>query len=295
MDLRQLKYFLDIADHGGFNRAASHLHIAQSALSRQIRELEAELNTTLFLRTATGVNLTAAGKIMRIRAEQLLSNVRSMREEVMAEASVIRGEVRIGMPPSLETSCTFPLIQEVHNRYPGIFVKSWVATSVTLRDLVLSGALDMAVIGIVEPEPILASQSLFIDDMYLVGAAGTLDSETDPIKWAAIARLPLLLTSRPNSVRLLVDRAAARASQKLNVTMEVNYVPVLLGLVRLGFGYTLLPQSAIQGCDSDFISARRVNELEFEWILVRHKEIDLSAASRATRELLVKMVEDLYN
>lgn len=293
MDLRQLRYFLEIADHGGFNRAASHLHVAQSALSRQVRELEQELKTPLFLRTAGGVELTAAGRLLRARAETLLSNVRSMREEVMAEANVVRGEVRLGMPPSLETTVTVPLLEKVRSCYPGVFVKSWVATSVTLRDLVLAGAMDMAVIGVLEPEPILKSQTLFRDDMYLVGRKGALDATVQPIGWNVVASHPLILTSRPNSVRVMADRAATRTNHKINVIMEINDVPVLMELVARGIGYTLLPQSALQAYDPQTFSCARIKELAFEWVLVAQKETDLPVACRATRDLLIKTVRDL--
>lgn len=293
MDLRQLRYFLEVADQGGFNRAASHLHVAQSALSRQVRELEAELNTALFVRTATGVQLTAAGKLTRARAEALLSNVRSLREEVMAEANVIRGEVRLGMPPSLERPVTIPLIERLRRSYPGVFVKSWVATSVTLRDMVLSGEMDMAVIGILEAEPILSSQSLFADDMYLIGPRGSLDGEAASVGWERVGLRPLMLTSRPNSFRLLVDRAAARANCRLNVVMEVNYVPVLMELVRDGIGFTLLPGSALKGYEPRDFATRKVTDLAYEWVLVAPKQTELSAASRATRELLLKTVAEL--
>lgn len=286
MDLRQLTYFLQVANHGGFNRAASHLHVAQSALSRQVTLLEAELNTPLFIRGSGGVDLTAAGKILQSRAEAILAYVRVARDEVMAEAHEVRGELALGMPPSLDGVMTVPVLNEMRRRHPAVVVKTWVALSIELRDRVLDGTLDMAVIGVVEPEPILASAPLFDDAMYLIGPAGS--DLPEVADWDAVARLPLILTSPPNSVRMLVERAAVRAGHRLNTVMEVNYVPVLMALVAQGAGCTLLPKSALSTLSALAYTAAPLRDLAYQWVVVHSKERELSAAGSALQRIMIE-------
>ncbi len=291
MDLRQLNYFLEVANHGGFNRAASMLHVAQSALSRQVQLLEHELQTPLFVRGGAGVRLTPAGKILRARAEMILSHVRNARTEVMAEANEPRGEFLLGMPPSLERNLVVPLLAKMKRRYPDVFIKTWVATSLILREMLLDGAIDMAVIGVREAETALTERPLFSDPMYLVGPEGML---TEPeVSIDAIAELPLLLTSAPNSVRILVDQAALRRGKRLNVVMEANDVPVLFGLVREGIGCTLLPCSALDMIDRSGYSWSKVPDMLFDWVLVTQRETELTAAGRATYEMIGRIVDDI--
>ncbi len=287
MDIRQLNYFLQVANHGGFNRAASYLHVAQSALSRQVTLLEAELKTPLFLRRSGGVELTAAGNILLLRAEAILSQVRVARDEVMAEAHEVRGELSLGMPPSLDGVMTVPILNEMRGRHPSVIVKTWVALSIELRNRVLEGTLDMAVIGVVEPEPILASMTLFDDAMYLIGPAGA--NLPDAASWEVVSELPLILTSPPNSVRMLVERAAARVGRRLHVVMEVNYVPIIMALVAQGVGYTLLPKSAIVTLPKPTYTIAPLQTLSYRWVVVHSKERELSAASSALRKIMLDL------
>ena len=99
MDIRQLGYFVQIATLGGFNRAATRLYIAQSALSRQVKLLEEELGVELFIRKPLGIELTAAGKLLLDRSAALLQHFKQVQEEVIAESGVVRGGKGSNMLP----------------------------------------------------------------------------------------------------------------------------------------------------------------------------------------------------
>lgn len=289
MDPRQLEYFVQVVAQRGFNRAAAHLNIAQSALSRRIGQLEDELGVALLLRTGHGVQVTAAGKLLLAKAEVLLRHFRDVREEVMAQADVPGGELVLGFPPSLQAMIAVPVLQTLRQRHPSVFVRVWVATSMVLKEQVLSGKVDLAVIGVVEPETVLGSEMLFSDDMFLLGRLGPHMAGQRSVGWAELAKLPLILTTQPNSVRLLVDRAAAKARKTLNVVMEVNYVPVLIDLVRRGMGFTLLPRSAVHDLvGAGDLAAVQVRDLRYTWAVVGSKEKPLSAAGRAARALILE-------
>ena len=101
MDIRQLRTFVHVAELGSFSKAADRLHIAQPALSRQIRLLESELKAALFIRHGRGVRLTDAGTLFLDRASGILRQIEQARADVAAEAGDVSGEVSIGVPPSV--------------------------------------------------------------------------------------------------------------------------------------------------------------------------------------------------
>jgi LysR family nitrogen assimilation transcriptional regulator len=290
MDLKQIQYFVQIARFRSFNRAASHLYIAQSALSRQIRLLEQELGVPLMLRHARGVRLTAAGELLLVRAEALLRFSRQLRDEVVAQGSEPRGEVVIGLPPSLNHSIAVPLLIAIARRYPYLRVTTWVGTSMMLKELLDAGAVDLAVVGALDTESTGSMQPLFRDELCLVGAANA-DLPRGPITCRQLAGLPLILTSRPNSMRRIVDAAAADLGFELQVVMEVNYVPLILELVRQEVGHTLLPLPAVE----QMVAARelkltRITGLSYEWVVVLPKDNPGSVGTRCIQDLLQELV-----
>ena len=291
MDLKQIQYFVHIARLRSFNRAASHLYVAQSALSRQIRLLEEELGVSLLVRHARGVQLTQAGQLLLERAEALLRFSRRLRDEVVAEGAEPRGEVVIGLPPSLQHILAVPLLMEMTRRYPKIRLTTWVGTSMILKELVDSGAVDLAVIGALDTEAGIAMQSLFRDELCLVGAVGSA-LPSRPATCRQLGGLPLILTSRPNSVRQLVEAAAAKLGVELNVIMEVNYVPLILELVRKRLGYTLLPLPAVeQMVESGELTLTRITGLSYDWAIVLPKDNPGSTGSRCVQQLLHELVK----
>jgi LysR family transcriptional regulator, nitrogen assimilation regulatory protein len=290
MDLKQIQYFVQIARSRSFNRAASHLYIAQSALSRQIRLLEEELGISLLVRHARGVNLTPAGELLLERSEALLRFSRQLRDEVAALGSEPRGEVVIGLPPSLNDSLSVPLLIGMARRYPHIRLTTWVGTSMMLKELVDAGAVDIAVIGALERDANVAMQPLFRDELYLVGAADS-EQPTGPTSCAQLKDLPLILTSRPNSVRRLADAAAAKLGFELNVVMEINYLPLIVELVRQRVGQTLLPLPAVeQLVNREILRATRITGLSYEWAVVLPKDNPGSVGTRCVQNLLQELV-----
>lgn len=290
MDLRQIQYFVQIARSGSFNRAASHLYIAQSALSRQIRLLEEELGVSLLVRHARGVHLTSAGELLLERADALLRFSRQLRDEVTALGSEPRGEVIIGLPPSLNDALAVPLLITMARRYPQVRLTTWVGTSMMLKGLVDTGAVDIAVIGALDRDSNVAMQPLFKDELYLVGTADS-EQPASPASCAHLKGVPLILTSRPNSVRQLVDTAAAKLGFELNVVMEVNYLPLILELVRQRVGQTLLPRPAVDRLVSNgTLRLTRIAGLSYDWAVVLPKDNPGSVGTRCVQGLLQELV-----
>jgi LysR family transcriptional regulator, nitrogen assimilation regulatory protein len=287
MDVRSLRAFVEIAEAGGFNRAATNLHVAQSALSRRIGRLEDEIGTPLLIRTKRGVRLTPAGALLLDKSGALLRHFEQVEAEILAEANEPRGELSIGLPPSLHIYST-ELLAALRQKYPRMFVRTWVATSVDLRTLLLSGKLDLAVYASSEEDTLIAVTPLFMEPLRLLGRSGSLAAGLS--SWEAIGNLPLMLTSRPNSVRLAVESAAARHRCRLDVILEVNDVPLLTHLVRKGVGYSILPASALHGMAPEEIDSAELPGAGLSWVVAHSRERPLStAAKKAIEEIALIM------
>lgn len=290
MDIQQLESFMQIAHHRGFNRASAHLNIAQSALSRQIKLLENELGVELFVRNARGVHLTPAGDLLLSRATAILRQVRQTREELMVQSEMPRGEVCIGLPPSLEEVVGVPLLTRFLESYPEVQLTSRTGVSIELREWVLSGEVDLAIYGILQPETILEAQPFFRDRVVVAGPPDWDWGEADELSIRDIVDLPLILTPRPNSLRLLVDHAADRAQIKMNVTMQLQSIPLTLAMLHRGHGFSVVPSTiAHQPIAMGMISARPLRYLSYNWIIAHSRERPLSIASMR----LIDMVHEI--
>ena len=280
MDMRSLEIFVEIATRGGFNRAAANLNIAQSALSRRLANLEHEIGTPLLERSKRGVTLTAAGTVLLDRSRSLLRHFDQVRAEMLAEATEPRGELALGLPPSLQIHSS-RMLATVRSRYPGLFVRSWVATSVELRSLLLAGKLDVIVYARVEEETLLATHKLFSEPLHMIGGGDTAEQLR-----GTPATLPMILTSRPNSVRTLIDAWAARHQIKLTIAMEVNDIALTMKLVRSGAGFTILPRSAIPLQDEGTFRDRAIDDLTLSWAIAYAKDKPLSMADKCVIEIM---------
>lgn len=130
----------------------------------------------------------------------------------------------------------------------------------------------------------LEFEPLLLDEMFVIGPPDA-NLKGKSASWSQIAALPLILTSAPNSVHLLVEAAAAKGNERLNVIAEVNYVPVLIDLILAGAGYTLLPYSAVHELLAKReVTVLRINELAYTWVTAtqKHKPLSTRAVMRET-------------
>ena len=290
MNLRQLTYFLQIAELQSISRAASVLHVAQSSLSRQIQLLEHELGVLLFLRSDKGVTLTEAGHALQERSSAVLLQVRQIRDDMGVQSRTPRGELSFGLPPSMYRLLTVPLVCEFRQRYPEVQLLVTEGVSAAMHEAVLTAKLDIAVMSDVEPLSMLRSQLLLREQLFLVGAqAAGLDMATEmPVR--ELAERPLLLTSRPNAMRVIVDRALAEQGRRVKPAMETNSARLLCELAAQGQGFSVLPYSAISAAFADGrVSATPVTGLSVSWTLVSSRERSQTLAGHKLRELIVEI------
>src|SRR5882672_7332336 len=151
MDIKQLDYFVHVADLGSFTKAASLLAIAQSALSHQVRQLEIELKQPLLYRNGRGVTPTDAGKRLLAHARGILMQVRRARDELTDTSDAMVGHVIFGLPPSIARLFTVPLVKSFRNSFPKGTLGVVEALSASVVEWLVEGRLDIGLVY--DPSP----------------------------------------------------------------------------------------------------------------------------------------------
>lgn len=245
MDLKQLQYFKHVAELGSFSKASAFLSVAQPALSRQIRKLESELNTPLLYRNGRGATVTEAGSLLLDRANALLEQFERLKHEMRAIDGVITGNATLGLPPTVSSVVTRPLINNFRKLYPDVSLEVIEGFSGHVHEWLADGRLDVAVLYNAPRTRHLSSEPLLVEELFLIGPP---DGGGDGIGEVGLSTLkdePLILPSRPHGLRLLVDEVAAKHSLTLRVDFEINALTAIKDLVEDGAGCTILPYAAV--------------------------------------------------
>jgi LysR family nitrogen assimilation transcriptional regulator len=262
MELRQLKYFVGIAELGSFTKAAVVLDIAQPALSRQIRELESELGVPLLVRTGRGALLTDAGVKFLGRAKMILDDAERALQEARSLQGRPMGLVSVGMPPSIGSILSVPTVMRVRSLYPEIQLQLTEGYSGHIQEWLLSGRLDIGVLYVPQRSPEANFDRLANEQLYLLGSPELVRrhlGHTTSVDFVATLNLPLILPTRPHAIRRLLDEAAAKKHMEYNCPIEVNAFLAVRDLVLKGQGFTILPVSnGLQEIESGRLDAVRI-------------------------------------
>ncbi|MDO9572036.1 MAG: LysR substrate-binding domain-containing protein [Hydrogenophaga sp.] len=248
MDLKQLEYFVRVAELGSFTRAAMALDVAQPALSRQVRLLEVELRQNLLVRNGRGATPTEAGKLLLEHGRGILHQVERAREELGRVRGALAGRVAIGLPPSLARVLTVPLTRAFRLQLPQASISISEGLSVTMQEWLTTGRLDIAVLYNAQPAPEIEITPLQDEELLLVQPRPPglpEDPPPGPIALRDVAALPLVIPSRPNALRMHVETEMANIGCRPIVALEIDGVSAILDLVIDGAGAALLSRNAV--------------------------------------------------
>ena len=244
MNLRHLRYFVSIVDHGSMVKASDSLFVAQSALSQHMRNLEAELGVQLLLRTARGVVPTDAGQDFLQRARAILAQVEDAQRALREQSTTPQGNVTLGSPPTVNAMLAVPLILQIQHELPKVSLRVTEGMSGYVLDWLQAGQVDLGLVYGIQRAPGIIATELFNEDLYLIGPQGGFDSE-QPIPFAAVEGYDLILPGRQHGLRDSIDRLAREHRLSLRVRVEIDALSQMTRLVRHGVGYTILPLPAL--------------------------------------------------
>lgn len=287
MKIRHLTYFLAVAEHLNFSRAAEELHVAQPAISQQIRALEKELGVQLFDRAGRRVALTEAGRALLPHARQVLAAVEAAQNEVRERSSLARGTASLGAPPTVSTHLLPAQLTRFKQRYPGLEVTLREAGTETLLRLVEDSKLDLAIVADVLP-PVVESAP-FLEEAYMLAVSAQHPlSRRKTVALAELASEAFILFPEGYKLREVTLTACRRAGFEPKVALDGGAMQSTLEFVAAGLGVALVPELALGGVKN--IHALRIadQDLRRALRLVWRKGHYLSPAARALREFLAQ-------
>ncbi len=245
MDLKQIEYFVRVAELGGFTRAAAVLGIAQPALSRQVRLLEVELRQTLLTRDGRGAAPTEAGRLLLAHGRGILHQVERAREELGRLRGALAGRVAIGLPTSLARALTVPLTRAFREQMPDATLSISEGLSAAMLESLVNGRLDIAVLYNAGPSADVDITALQVEDLFLVQSRAHDSSDASPMRLTDLAHLPLVIPSRPNAIRMRVESEMAAIGCSPCIALEIDGVSAILDLVADGAGAAILSRNAV--------------------------------------------------
>lgn len=293
MELRQIRYFKAVADASSFVRGADYLNIAQPALSRSIAKLEDEIGHALFVRHSTGVSLTDAGLNFYKRAEEILEKVRGLAEEMAAQDGDFRGSVVLGAPQSIQAKLLLPVMAAFIARYPKARVDLIQGSSAYLRDRILEGGIDIAVISDLMTTSGVNMTPLVRESVCLVCPIEEAGRFGPSIERRELAGLPLIMTGHPQGIQSFVDRTLPQLDQPFVQRSEVNSSAVVVELVRRGAGFGVAPYCLMEPPASDRVAFIPINGMSVSWVIATHWNRQGSRAVQEIENLLAAHVLEL--
>lgn len=245
-DLRSLGVFLAVVDQGGFSAAARSLHLAQSAVSQTVANLEHRLELTLFHRHERRIGLTAEGEALVEHARDLLARAEAAELAMRELHGLVKGELRIGIPSMLGSYYFPPLLMGFKEHHPGIRLTVVEAGARRLQRMIAAGELDLGVVIDDGESRHLTRRPLAREEMVVCVPREHPFAGRDHVTPEAFFAEPLVLFQDGYFHREFIDALARDTGASANVAFESNLIPLTKAIVRQGYGITTFLRRVVE-------------------------------------------------
>jgi DNA-binding transcriptional LysR family regulator len=291
MDLDRLKLFVQVAEAGSLSKAAVLLDSMQSAISRQIAVLERDTGSRLFDRTGRGVTLTDFGKRVFPEVKSLIADAERVQNLMQGKDELPRGEVRVGLMPSVAELLVAELFRSVRERFPAVRLRILEGSNGQLDEWVTNGRIDMAVLYRYGKSTRPSEDLLFEVETFLVGPPGDRITTLPSVEFARLDGLPLVLPGAPNGLRVTLDQIARRQHQgfRLEVVLEADSLPIQRSMASHGVAYAIHGGVVVRrDVQAGIVSATRIvnPSIRRSMVLTTTTQRPLSMASREVAIIL---------
>ena len=244
MDLRQLEYFVAVAEEANFTRAAERVHISQSGVSAQIKQLERELGAELFDRSARTATLTVAGEAALEHARVALAAAQAVGEAVDETNQLLRGRLAVGMVVGCTITPFFDALASFHEAHPGVEITVREGSSDQLIDELRRGAVDLALVGYAHrPPEDLASLVIISEGLVAVVSPGHELACRQTTTLAQITEHPVICMPPGTGIRAVLDQACAARNLRPTVAIQAASADSIADLAARGLGVGILSAS----------------------------------------------------
>ncbi|MEV7243034.1 LysR substrate-binding domain-containing protein [Streptomyces sp. NPDC093248] len=283
MDLRQLEYFVAVAEEQNFTRAAERVHISQSGVSAQIRQLERELGAELFDRSARTVTLTVAGKAALEHARSALAAAGAVGQAVGEVTGLIRGRLTVGMVIGCTLTPLFDALATFHQAHPGVEISLVEDSSDRLIEKVRASTIDLALIGAANTTPDgLDALTLISERLVAAVPAGHPLAKQRRVALRDLVAHPIVCMPRGTGMRTVFDQACAAQSLKPTIALQASAADAIADLAARGLAVAILSDS-MAARYRDRLTAHTIDDVDTPAVLAL---IWKSAHSPGIRELL---------
>lgn len=294
MDSRQLRYFAAIHEEGSLARAAERQHVAISALSRHLGNLESELGTLLFIREPRGMRPTAAGLRLYEHARNILRAMTAAEHDLRDEGREVAGSVAVGMAYSAVKAIGVALMQSVLADYPKVRLSLTESLSGSTLIHLMASEVDLALVYNPPHDPRLRTRAILQEDMVLLGRPDIIGG-TGPIQFDEVLELPLIILRQGLSARALLDNATLRKRLEEHAQLQMNSVSATAGSLLAGIGCAIgTPFFMKEHLDAETIVARQIVSPELKRTLYMCEMSDRPAtfALETIRQLCINLTLD---
>lgn len=290
---RHIQYFLAVAEHQGFTKAAAALHVSQPALSQQVRQLEESLGAQLFDRSGRQTRLTDAGEVYLRYALRAAQELQEGKRAIHDVGDLSRGTLRVAVTPTFTTYLVGPLVEAFHGRYPNITLNVREVAQEQMEQQLLADELDVGIaFDEVHAQDIDAS-ALLVETLALVVGSQHPLAGKQAIGLKALNAESLILLSKEFATREQIDRYCNTHGIRPRVAMEANVIGALLEVVRRTTLSTLLP-AAIARAHPELVAIELgPQRLQRTAVLMQRKGGYQSAAARVFIEMAKEVADGL--
>ena len=244
MDVRHMRYFLEIVERGSITGAAQSLNVAQPALSLHVKNMEEQLGTRLLVRSRSGTVPTQAGALLARRARTILDDLARTEDDIRTLDRDPSGLVRIGLPGTIGGIVALPLLEAVRDAYPGIRLNIVEGMSGFISGWLAEGRVDLAVLYNKASTRDLASELLLEEELVVLWRGGL---ECLPeMSLSGLRGVPLVLPSAEHGLRIQIEAVLRETGYAPNVAVEIDSYANIKRLVASGFGASILPLNTVR-------------------------------------------------
>ena len=244
MEIRQLRYFLDIAETEHLTQSAQNLFVTQSTLSHGLRQLEQELDVALFDRLGRGLKLSQAGAEFRVYARRALQEIEAGRMALADLGGLQSGKLKVGAFPTFLNTVVPATVAAFSRAYPKVKVEVRDLRAGPIEQQLLEGELDLGIAFHPAQHEEIEAEVLFEERLLLVVGPRHPLAGRDRLEMAALSGVPLALLPRTFATRRLIDDSLRQAGVAPRVQVEMDSVESLLGVCRYGDLASIVPERA---------------------------------------------------
>lgn len=297
MELRQLRYFVAIVDHGSLSRAARVLHIVQPALTQQLQQLEEELGTLLLHRSAQGMQATDAGKLFYEHAQAILKQVSDAKSALAQSTDKPTGTVALGIPQSASGALAFPLLKAVRAAYPDIVFQLTEELTGNLTEQLRSGRLNLAILFDDGQLGNFASKPLVEEElMYITRSDSQFACKRKSLTLEKALQATLILPSIQHGVRPRIEQVVRQQGKQIDHVIDITSIAILKSALMADMGATILPVSPLLAeIERGEMRASSISDVQLSRTvtLCASKNIPLTNAAMAVENLVLTVTREL--